>query len=180
MSEEMKNLYGVNLLIALLTRLPELDAVEYRGATEQLGLSIDIRPKENAEALFDRFEEQFGQIIKAYSQLEEVVPLKTNAEISPLGAGWWQFMIWVSIKEVQLSFLLLLVSWWRDFLQDCEFNSNRSLEKLGEDEKSFQEEMIENMLQVLQNEGLEISLKGLRENHQIVVFQKKVENSMNI
>ena len=173
MAEDMKNLYGVNLLIALLTRLPDLDGAEYRGESGQLGLSIDIRPTEEPEVLFDRFETGFEQILRAYAQLESVVPARTNADITPLGSGWWQFTIWMPVAEVQLSFLLLLVSWWRDFLQNCEFNSNRPLEKLGDDEKSFQEEMIENMLQVLQNEKLENTLRGVRDNHQIMVFQKK-------
>lgn len=173
MAEETKNLYAVNLLIALLTRLPELDSVEYDGQKNELGFTIDVRPREETDALFERFKENLSQIFKAYSHLEEISPSKINTKITPLGNEWWSFSIWLSLSELQFSFIVLLTQWWYEFLEGSDFNSNRPMEKITDDEKIFQEEMIENMIQIIQNEGLAYSFRGIREKHQIVVFQKK-------
>jgi hypothetical protein len=173
MAEEMHHLYGVNLLIALLTRFPELDEVKYNGEAGELSLSIDVRLQGEVESLFEQFRGGHQGILQAYSQLESVFPLQTNIEILSLSSGWWKISIYLPIKNCQLSLFSLLISWWKNFFLGNEFSSNRPLERLGEDESGFQEEMIENMLQFLQNEKLLVTLRGVRDNHQIVVFQKK-------
>ena len=93
-------------------------------------------------------------------------------DIRSLGEKWWQISILFSLREIQLSFLLLLIPWWRGILESCEFTSIKELERLSEDERLFQEEMIENTLQGLINEKVVVNLQGIRENNQILVFQK--------
>ena len=65
-----------------------------------------------------------------------------------------------------------VIPWWRGILESCEFTSIKELERLSEDERLFQEEMIENTLQGLINEKVVVNLQGIRENNQILVFQK--------
>lgn len=172
MTDETRNLYGVNFLVALLTRFPELDEVSYYGSSSQVKLAIDFSPLGDRDQLFRKFEEEFEQVIKAFGTLEVSSPTKAHVEVRSLGEKWWQISILFSLRELQLSFLLLLVPWWRGILEECEFNQSKSLEKLSDDERIFQEEMIENTLQGLINEKVLVNLQGIRENNQILVFQK--------
>ena len=172
MTDETRNLYGVNFLVALLTRFPELDEVSYLGSESRVKLGMDFSPQGDRELLFQKFEVEFEQIIKAFGMLEASSPTKAHVEIRSLGEKWWQISILFSLREIQLSFLLLLIPWWRGILESCEFTSIKELERLSEDERLFQEEMIENTLQGLINEKVVVNLQGIRENNQILVFKK--------
>lgn len=171
MSENARNLYGVNFLVSLLTRFPELNEAEILGKEKRIKLSIDFYPEEDPHELFYRFQGQFEKILRAFSLLEPFTPTRAGTEIVPLGKGWWKFSISIAIHEVQLSFFILLIDWWKEFFKDCKFNSPSS-DPLNEDEIALQEEIIENTLQALQSSENSFHLKGLKENDQVIVFQK--------
>lgn len=172
MTAEIKNLYGVNLLVALLTRLPKLDEVELKTEDQTIGFSIYFKPQTDSAAFFELFKEEYKKIASAYSHLEIVSPSKSDAEMTSLGSGWWKITLWVAIGELHLSFVLLLVEWWSEFFADCELAVNLLTEILTEDEKYFQEEMIENMLQFLKSETKGEPLRGFRDGQDILVFPK--------
>ena len=171
MSDDLRNLYGVNLSVAILTRFPLLDEVHYRKEDDRIGIAMDFRLQLVPEEAFFAFKEELTEILLAFTQLEEEKKFHVDCEFKPLADDWWQTFLFIPAKEIRIPLLNMLVQWFQDFFHDGILPKEKSVLLLNEDERNYQEDLIENMLQVLRSEKPATSLRGIREEQQIIVFK---------
>ena len=135
MSDDLRNLYGVNLIVAILTRFPLLDEVHYRKEDDRIGIAMDFRLQLVPEEAFFAFKEELTEILLAFTQLEEEKKFHVDCEFKPLADDWWQTFLFIPAKEIRIPLLNMLVQWFQDFFHDGILPKEKSVLLLNEDER---------------------------------------------
>jgi hypothetical protein len=159
---------GVNLLISILVRYPEIATVSFRKQNDSLeftfmvsgllpALEYDVSRKMllDSIAAYHLLTNQAAEISEVeLSSCEQVTMLTINRDVHTLSKG-----------EITLLIALL-----RDkFMERLVIDSNDSL---LEEDLLIQEELIADMLENIKNERTEHNLIGIREDGRVLVFNK--------
>ncbi|MCX7779353.1 MAG: hypothetical protein N2491_00400 [Negativicutes bacterium] len=159
---------GVNLLISILVRYPEVGAIDYDPETQTLKLTFMLSgipsPDDFAAAkrllidsmaayhLLEGLDDAISDI--ALSECEQVSMLKIIRDVKTLSQG-----------EIALIITLLRDSFKNRLVTDCN-------DAMPEEDLLVQEELIEDMLENLKKDQAHHKLIGIREDGRVLVFNK--------
>ncbi|MBP2627692.1 MAG: hypothetical protein H6Q68_2403 [Firmicutes bacterium] len=159
---------GVNLLISILIRYPEIGTVSFDPQYNQLNLKFMLSAIPSQDE-FSNIKNLLIDSIAVYNMLEGLslktseIQLHTHDKVAMLSIV--RDVHTISKNEITLIIVLL-----REKLKDyLIFDYNVSL---SEEDLLLQEEVIENMLENIKQNLLLHRLIGIRENGRILVFNK--------
>lgn len=159
---------GVNLLISILVRYPEVGAIDYNPDNLSLKLTFMLS-NIIQEADFIEMKSLLIESMEAYHNLEGAVAAFYNIEMS-VCERVTILRIVRDVKTLSKGEIALIIALLRERLRgvlitDCN-------DSMLEEDLMVQEELIEDMLENLRKEHAGRKLIGIREDGRVLVFNK--------
>lgn len=159
---------GVNLLVSMLVRYPEISSLAYEPKNNVLTLKFIISPIEDKEAIFLKID-LLEESLAAFYGLMKLRPLLAKISIA-IEDKLAVLSIERDVATITRNEVVLLVTLLREQMQGL-LLSDLPSEQSGED-NGFQEELIENMLKSIESNYHGQGLLGIREEGRVLVFNK--------
>lgn len=160
---------GVNLLISILVRYPEIGKISFEPDKNLLRFTFMLSGKPNENELIIT-KKLLLNSIEAYHMLEGLKNAKSEIQLNTYGP---QVAILTIIRDVftlTKGEIAVIISLLRERLKEC-LSSDHN-EAMLEEDLLMQEELIDNMLESVKKQGARCSLIGIREDGRVLVFNK--------
>lgn len=158
---------GVNLLISILVRYPEIATVHFDPKHDTMQLTFMFKNTLDAEE-FRPFRAVLADSLSAYHRLERLKVSRCDIELQQ----YEQIAILTIYRDVHTftkNEIALLISLLRDsFKEQLIIDTTQ----MPEDDLQMQEEVIEDILLTLKKQQAEQNLIGIREDGRVLVFNK--------
>lgn len=159
---------GVNLLISILVRYPEVGAIDYNPETQSLKLTFMLSGIPS-ESEFCAAKQVISESMAAYHMLEGYD--KTLADISMSTCEEVaMFKIIRDVKTLSKGEIALIITLLRDSFKNRLITDRN--DAMLEEDLLVQEELIEDMLENLKKDQAGHKLIGIREDGRVLVFNK--------
>lgn len=159
---------GVNLLISILVRYPEIGTINFDQKRNSLKLTF-MFSSGTTPTEFTLTQQLLSDSISAYHLLENI-----NVEIADIELSTYGQMTMLNIirdvRTLSKNEIALVITLLRERLQDrlvIDYN-----ESMLEEDLVIQEEVIDNMLESVKSQCTGNSLIGIREEGRVLVFNK--------
>lgn len=159
---------GVNLLISILVRYPEIGTINYDAETGNIRLAFMLRAI-LADSVYQRLEKTMSGSIAAYHMLEN-----TSAAVSAFEMNSCDRMAMLTIVRDVATLtkgeIALIIALLRDQLKDLLVADEN--DAMQEEDLLVQEEVIDSMLANVRENRYSSGLIGIREDGRVLVFNK--------
>ena len=159
---------SINLFISILVRYPSLGAVNFLSETRELKFSFMVKGSYGKE-IIENFDQNFINSFNAYLNLVGIksVPITINKI-------YYENFVIIAIKRDLQTITGEEISFINEFVKYyfANFLIVEEKQMLIEEEIQFQEELIENMLDLLRQTKLKKTLFAFRERGKVLVFNK--------
>lgn len=159
---------GVNLLISILVRYPEIGTINFNPQTNSLKLTFMIAKIPTADE-FNNLRNLLLDSIQAYWILEGLIGTISNVELS----SYEQVAMLNVLRDVATfskGEIALIISILRNNFKERLVTDNN--DSMLEEDLLMQEELIDNMLQNIKHQKTLNGLIGIREDGRVLVFNK--------
>ncbi|MDQ0202552.1 hypothetical protein [Pectinatus haikarae] len=167
--EKPVNMDGVNLLVSLLLRYPEIGTISFDPETDTLKLTFTL-DKVVLSDEFEKFKKLLVSSISAYHYLEKIedaeIAISTEVHENTLFLHILRDMDTVSQDEIKLISELM-----NEHFGDAVIKDSASISAEG-DNDSIQEELIDHMLGNVKLNHVSEHIIGLWEEGRVLVFNK--------
>lgn len=159
---------GVNLLISILVRYPEIGAINYDGDTHTIKMTFMLADIPTAGE-FARLKEILLASIAAYHSLEQIKGARAEISLSSCEQVA-MLAIRRDVPTLSKGEMALLIALLRENLRERLVIDDN--EAILEEDLLVQEEVIVNMLENMKREHQSNGLIGIREDGRVLVFNK--------
>ena len=159
---------GINLLISILVRYPEIGTINFDAKNNTLKLTFMLSSIP-VEKEYEAFRHLLKNSISAYHLLEDTVESTVKIELSSCEQVA-MLTIMRDVASLSKGEIALLISILRDYFTDMLVVDQN--DALMEDELLIQEEVIVSMLEKVKAQRSNNGLIGIREDGRVFVFNK--------
>lgn len=159
---------GVNLLVSLLVRYPEIATLAYEPKQNLLTLKFMFKAIEDQDDVFGKIE-LLKESLAAFYALMKLQPVTAKMNFD-LDGNIAILRLERDVATVTKNEIVLVVSFLREQMQGlllADLPPEQSFEESG-----FQDELIENMLRSIESNYHGQGLLGIREEGRVLVFNK--------
>jgi hypothetical protein len=159
---------GVNLLISILVRYPEIGSINYDAKDNSIKL-IFMLSSLPSKAFFDMVLKTLLSSISAYHTLEGLKNAKTDIKVSACEQVA-MLTILRDVATLSKGEIALIITLLRENFKDQLLADDN--ETMLEEDLLVQEEVIDNMLENIKRQHFDNGLIGIREDGRVLVFNK--------
>lgn len=159
---------GVNLLISILVRYPEIGTINYDASNHTIKLTFMLSTIPS-DTEFARLKATLTSSISAYHVLRETKGAKADVCLSDCG-GVGMLTILRDVPTLSKGEIALIITLLRDSLNNKLITDAN--DALLEEDLLIQEEVIDNMLANIKEQYNGNGLIGIREDGRVLVFNK--------
>lgn len=159
---------GVNLLISILVRYPEIGTINYDADKHTIKLTFMLSTIPS-ETEFARLKATLTNSLAAYHVLQETKAAKADVDLSDCG-GVAMLTILRDVPTLSKGEIALVITLLRDSLNNRLITDAN--DALLEEDLLIQEEVIDNMLANIKDQYTGKGLIGIREDGRVLVFNK--------
>ncbi|HMM21643.1 MAG TPA: hypothetical protein PKA10_13070 [Selenomonadales bacterium] len=159
---------GVNLLISILVRYPEIGTINYDADKHTIKLTFMLSTIPS-ETEFARLKATLTNSLAAYHVLRETKAAKADVDLSDCG-GVAMLTILRDVPTLSKGEIALVITLLRDSLNNRLITDAN--DALLEEDLLIQEEVIDNMLANIKDQYTGKGLIGIREDGRVLVFNK--------
>lgn len=160
---------GVNLLISILVRYPEIGTISFEPEKNSLKFTFMLSDKPDEQSFFT-LKKLLLNSIKAYHMLEGVRQASSDIQLNNYGANVAIITMIRDVFTLSKGEFAVIISLLRENLKDSLLSDHN--ETMLEEDLLVQEELIDNMLESVKKQGSRQRLIGIREDGRVLVFNK--------
>ncbi|TCS76674.1 hypothetical protein [Pectinatus cerevisiiphilus] len=166
--EKAVNMDGVNLLVSILLRYPEIGTITFDPETDSLKLTFTLDNMVLSDK-FEKFKKLLISSISAYHYLEKIENAKIRTE-TEVHENTLFFHVWRDMDTVSQDEIKLISELMDEHFGDAIIRDDAS--DAEEDTDDIQEELIDHMLGNVKLNHVSERIIGLWEEGRVLVFNK--------